>query len=80
MTEHSGSNPVKLMSLLFYLRGCVCISKLNAWDCSLAVGARWPRMGYSMILNCLTLQASIVLQAAHCVSSQKMPKNCLGKR
>lgn len=79
MAEHSGSNPVKLMSLLFYLRGCACISKLNTWDCSLAVGTRWSRMGHSMILNSLTLQVRIIMQAAHCVSCQKMPKNCLGK-
>lgn len=35
MTEHSGSNPVKLMSLL--LKRLCCISKLNVWDYSLAV-------------------------------------------
>lgn len=34
-------------------------------------------MGHLMILNCLTLQAKIILQAAHCVSSQNIPGKVL---
>lgn len=72
MTEHSGSHPVTLMSLLSYLRGYACTSKLDAWDCSLALGTRWPRMVHSTILNCLMLQIRVITRKLFIVLAPKM--------